>query len=395
MSELLERKGNRSGLKSILMVVGGVSLGFLFYATGPSMTPEDEERPPKTVTTIAPAPMNHRVSITAYGAVIPARRVVMQAQVSGEIRQHHPQVSPGGFVAAGEELFEVDSRLMELSVAESRAAVARANALLKEAQRKREEAQRLAQENVIPTTELLAVESEVEIQSAERHRLEAMLARNEELLRRHSVRAPFNAVVLDEAVEIGQRVDPGMEAVTLVGADEFWVRVALTTEQLKWVRVPRNGQEGARAEIFMEMGDGHVEHRTGRVVRLLSDLERLGRMARVLVSVKDPMGRSGRSVGAPLLIGSYVRVEIDAGELSNVLALPREGMREGDRIWICDQEDRLQIRQVDVKWRHNETVYIGSVLEAGDRIIVSPLRSALPGMELAPQSLAETTALSE
>lgn len=387
MSDSATAEGHFGWGKSILVIGIGLGLGYLFLATGPKITLEEEERPPKIVTTIAPVPENHRIAITAYGSVIPARRVVMKSQVSGQILRQHPELIPGGFVREGDELFELDSRLVELSVAESTAAVTRARALLKEAQRKRTEAQRLAQEKVIPNTELLAVESEVEIQSAELQRLEAMLARNEELLRRHVLKAPFNAMVLEEAVEIGQRLDPGFDAVTLVGADEFWVRVALTTEQLHWVQWPTDGRPGAQAEVFLELGDEQVEQRAGQVVRLLSDIEREGRMARVLVSVKDPMGAGGPSAESPLLIGSYVRVEIDAGELEDVLAVQREALREGDQVWICDAKSELQIREVSVQWRQDETVYLNNVLETGDSIIVSPLRSALPGMKLDPQPL--------
>ena len=50
-------------------------------------------------------------------------------------------------------------------------------------------------------------------------------------------------------------------------------------------------------------------------------------MAKILISVKDPMNRSGNRNRTPLLIGSYVRVEVDAGNLENVLAIDRPALR--------------------------------------------------------------------
>lgn len=390
MSDLLSKEQSSSRFTAGLVVLIGLGLGYAFFSTGPKIAPNEEERPPKIVQITALEPATHRISISAHGVVIPARRVVMKSPVSGEIISLHPDLVPGGFVGEGAELFRLDSLLMELSVAESKAAVARAQALLKEARRKREEALRLANEHVIPNTELFAVEADVEMRMAEALRLEAIQSRNEELLRRHVLQAPFNAMVLTEEVEIGQRVDSGSAAITLVGADEFWVRVALPADQLRWIKLPDEDETGASAEVYLEIGEGEVERWSGRVVRLLSDIEREGRMARVLVSVKDPMGFGGRSMASPLLIGSYVRVEIDAGELRDVLAVGREALREGDRVWLCDGNNELRIRDASVMWREDETVFLKNMLESGERLITSPLRSALPGMKLEPQTVTGT-----
>ena len=389
MSDKLDQSEKSSWLRSTIVIVVALGVGYALLKSGPVTTPEEEKRPPKVVKTVAPTPKSHLISVTAHGSVLPSRRVVIQPQVSGEILRHHPDLIPGGFVAEGEALFEIDSYFARLSAKESVAAVARAEALLKEAKRKREEALRLAKEKVIAVTELAELESQVETQGAELQRLQAVRDRDAELLARHVLRAPFNAMVLEESVEIGQRVGSSYEAATLVGTDEFWVRVALSMDKLRWVKVPAKGEPGARVDVFLEMGDGYTEKLTGRVVRLLSDLEREGRMARVLVSVKDPMGFNGDSKKSPLLIGSYVRVEIEAGELDQVLAVQRDALREQDRVWICDVNNELQIRDVEVLWRRDETVYLSNVLKTGDSLIVSPLRSALPGMKLNPQEIVQ------
>ena len=387
MSDKLEESQKPSWLRSIIVLAIAVGIGYALLKTGPVTTPEDEKRPPKVVKTVTPKPLPHRISVTAHGSVLPARRVVVQPQVSGEILRQHPDLIPGGVIAEGEALFEIDPYFARLSAQESVAAVARAEALLTEAKRKREEALRLANEKVIAVTELAELESLVATQSAELQRLQAVRDRDAELLVRHTLRAPFNAMVLEESVEIGQRVGSNYAAVTLVGTDEFWVRVALSMDKLRWIKLPEAGEPGAKVTVFLEMGDGHIEQHSGEVVRLLSDLEREGRMARVLVRVEDPMGFGGDSKKSPLLIGSYVRVEIEAGVLSQVLAVQRDALREGDRVWISDAKAELQIRDVEVLWRRNETVYLNNVLKSGEALIVSPLRSALPGMKLTPQAL--------
>lgn len=367
------------------LVIGGLAGGWALWKSGPVSLPEEKARAAKMVRTIVPQPETRRVSLTVHGELIPARRVVMEPEVRGRVVRQHSLLIPGGRIAKGEELFAVDDTFGELDARVATAAVKRQQADLSEAKRQQSEAKRLADEEITSQTELAARDAEVTIESAELEQLQAIKDRAEELLRRHKVIAPFNALVIEEAVEVGQQVDTGFAAATLVGADEFWVRVAVPMNQLQWIQLPSDGKPGATAKVILETG-GERAVRTGTVIRLLGDMERTGRMARVLVSIKDPLGhaqQNGKSV--PFLLGSYVRVEIDAGELKDVLTIQRSALRDGNRIWVADSKGELQIREAKVRWEQGETVFIDNVLQTGDALIVSQLRVALPGMKVQAQ----------
>ena len=96
-----------------------------------------------------------------------------------------------------------------------------------------------------------------------------------------------------------------------------------------------------------------------------------------------------------MLIGSYGRVEIDAGILENVLAIDRNSLRAGDKIWVVDENNQLQIREAIIRWKKDETIYIDNTLLPGETLIISPLRVALPGMKVAPRSLSSLQQLSK
>ncbi len=109
-------------------------------------------------------------------------------------------------------------------------------------------------------------------------------------------------------------------------------------------------------------------------------------MARLVVSVTDPLELRRKSDSKfPLLLGSYVEVKIDAGELKDTLTIPRAALREGNKIWVVGDDHLLRILPATVLWPEKETVLISNNLDKGDQLIVSDLQVALLGMEVAPQ----------
>ena len=360
----------------------------LLLFNAPTTLPESKVRPPRKVTIIKVQSSDHRISVRAHGTVIPVRTVDIEPQVTGPIISHHPSLVPGGVLEEGESLFVIDGTLTQLELQEASASVNRAKAMLAESKRKQRQAQQLANERVIADTELAAIESLVQIQTAELQRLNAGRDRIRELLDRHVVHAPFNALVLMESVEIGQQVDPGFVAATLVGTDAYWVQASIPVGQLRWIKLPNPDQTGSSVEVFMDKGSGNSEKRQGHVVQLLGNMEEQGRMARLLIEIKEPRKKHKDDPSRiPLLIGSYVRVQIDAGILQDVIAIDRNTLREGNQVWVVDNENRLQIRDVVVRWKLNETVYIDNTLNPDESLIISPLRVALPGMHLNPVTI--------
>ncbi|MEW6157873.1 MAG: efflux RND transporter periplasmic adaptor subunit [Verrucomicrobiota bacterium] len=381
----------RAIVLSAAVLVAGAVLAVILIATAPQTQPEEKSRPARLVQTIEVRPRTESIKVRAEGTVVPARRVTMQPQVSGRVIWQHPSLVEGGYVKEGEELIQIDRADYELALAEQEAAL--------------EEAQfELTLEKgrqVVAAREWGLLEKELSDGEVNRALVlrEPHLERTEALVRRAtneiakakldltrtSIRAPFNAMILSEAVEIGQLVAPSTAICTLVGTDEFWVQASLPVGELKWVELPRQGQSGSAARIVLDAGNGKPIHWDGRVVRLLADLEPSARMARVVVSVPNPLERSSSTGSLPLLLGSYVRVEIDAGELREVLVIPRAALREGNRLWVVNAQKELQVRDAEILWTRPESLLIANCILPGEQLIVSGLRVALPGMKVEPR----------
>ena len=374
----------------ILAFSGCVSL--LLIWTGPETAPEDKTSSAKIVQTIPLAPQTRSVAVSAFGSVVPSKKVVIKPQVTGQVIWQSESITIGGHVKEGDELIRIDSKDYELALAEVQSNFEQA----------RFEREVESGRQVIAEREWNELQSDLDMEEVNKslvlrkphlRRAEALVekARNDiaiaELQRSRTViTTPFNAMVIEESVEVGQLLDPGSDICELVGTDEFWIQVTIPFSQLKWVQFPEEGQPGAEAQVILDTGDGESVAWKGRVLRLLGDLDPLGRMARLVVSVTDPMNLTRKSDSSfPLLLGSYVEVKIDAGQLEDTLRIPRSALKEGNQIWVVGDDHLLKILPATVLWPEKETVLISNNLEEGDQLIVSDLPVALPGMEVAPQ----------
>jgi len=187
--------------------------------------------------------------------------------------------------------------------------------------------------------------------------------------------------VRTRSVEIGSQVSTGEQLAELVGTDEYLAQVAIPLDRLKWISVPRKaGESGSLVRIRYRNGE---YERVGTVIRLLSDLETEGRMARVLVAIPDPLNLESENFDQPpLLLGEYVQAEIEGQELQDVFRIPRTAFRDNDRVWLADADDKLSIRQIAPLWRGREAVLVSDGLSDGDKLVISNLSTPVDGMEI-------------
>ena len=107
-------------------------------------------------------------------------------------------------------------------------------------------------------------------------------------------------------------------------------------------------------------------------------------MARVLVAVHDPLGlkQTENKLKSPLLIGSYVGVEIVGREVKDIFVIPRTTLRDGNHVWLLSKDDTLLTPEVTVVWRNREDVLIRGDFAKEDRLVVSDLATPVAGMAL-------------
>ena len=373
------------------LVVLAVSIvgAMLLLSSRPEAERRDVEVRSTLVETIVPTRGPQSIDIVGYGTVEPHRRLAVQPQVGGQVMELNDAVRVGGILRAGETILRIDPRDYELAVRQREADVANAAVALQ-----LEEARGLvaAREwellgESIETSELGRRLARREPQKVEKEAmLEASKGRLEQAeldLERTTLRTPFNSMVLEDSIEIGQVVSPQTRVATLVGTDRFDVIVAVPLDQLPLIRVdPTDPDRGSAASVVQELGEGETVRRQARVDRVIGEVERAGRLARVRVLVEDPLGLEDGAASIPLLVGSYVTVRIQGPEVQDVVELPRAVVRDNDTVWVMDADQELQIRPLDIVDGRPQTVVARLDLGPGEEIVTSPLPVAIPGMRL-------------
>lgn len=374
----------------VFLVAAGTALGL--YASRPQAKKSKARRPVPLVKTIKVSPRSEQVYVEAFGTVIPAKKMAVFSEVEGRIININPELIPGGLINKDNPVVRIDPIDYVLLINERKAEVVEAQSRLeleKGQQVIAKQEWRLLEENIAVTQagkSLALREPHLRSARAQLEAAKSRLAAAELEEKRTTILAPFNALVLEEFVEKGQLVGRQTQIATLVATDYFWVQASIPLSRLSRITFPeKTGQKGAGVRIILQVNGGLSITRHGSALKLLGDLDPKGRMARMLIKVNDPLNlaaKAAENIEGKLLLGSYVKVEIDAGVLDNVYAIPRQALRAGDRIWILNQKSRLDIRSVDIVWRRKDEILVNAELAPQERVITSRLQLPLPGMKV-------------
>ncbi len=330
----------------------------------------------------------HEVDLHAKGTVVPAREIVLQPELGGRVVWQSPELVAGGRFKEGQPIVKIDPRDYELAAESYRSQVNRAKLDLALERRRGEVAKRewssFGEMDVSEEQRALAQrEPQLESTRLALKAAQSALKKAELDLTRTILRAPFNAMVVAESVDTGQLISPQSTVARLVGTDEYHVQVSVPVAALRTVRARLDDTPGSETKIIQRVGQETIVRR-GEVIRQLPDLDPGGAMARILVRIEDPLGKPG---DLPLLLGSFVDVEVGAQPIDDAIRVPRVALRNGRSVYVMNDQDELEIRDVQIAWTEPDAVLVTDGLEANERVVTSRIPTPVPNMLL--RTLAE------
>lgn len=335
------------------------------------------------------------VTIKSNGTVTPRDEVMIMPQVGGKIVWVNPKLESGGFLNKDEELVHIEKVDYELAVQQAEAMVAQAEVRYqmevansdiarKEWELVTQSREALLGEETQDTEPDALVLRQPQMKQAEADLASAiaMLESAKLNLDRTVIKSPFNARVRERSVSVGQLVGQASVIASLYATDLVEIVVGLPASELMWINIP-----GAKATLSQTF-DSEVITWNGKVDRTVGVMDRIGRLAQVVIQVKKPQ-RDSSGKGVELAIGSFVDVEIEGIFLENKVVIPRKALHENNTVWLAGADDKLQIRKVEVKRLENNDAVIESGIESGENIIITSIAGAAEGMKIRTLSSGE------
>lgn len=329
---------------------------------------------------------NFTPTVVATGTVQAAKDVILSPQVEGQVIRISENFIPGSFVKKGEVLLQINPADYRntLLLRQSDLELAKSNLSIEMGRQDvaRKDFELIGQEMSEDNKALVLREPQLESAKANVEAAEAAVNQAQLNLQRTTIRAPFDAHVISRNTNVGAQLAPGAEIGRLVGMDEYWVVANVPMGKVNWLTFSEEGSEtGSTVKIYSKnWSDG--QHREGTLFRLVGALDAQTRLARVLISVPDPLVRkASMDTIPPLMIGAFVESHIEAREIEDVVLLNRDHLRQDETVWVME-DGKLQIRKVKIAFQDPEYAYIREGLSDSDWVITTDLSTVVEGSEL-------------
>jgi len=304
------------------------------------------ERPPVVVRTAAVQEVDFPVTLRIGGTLRGDRQTVIPAKVTTTVLRIPARI--GQAVKTGDLLVMLDPGGVQSQHNQARAVFLNAEKQLKKMRN-------LYEAGAISETQLDGVETEYEVARANFNAARRTI----------EIDAPFDGVVTDIFVRVGDEISPGLPIVEV--ADVSSLRLILETSPAQAARL-----------------------NAGQPVRVVSPIDSTITMRGEIYSVADAADRSTRSFEAECRFesppkgfapGMYVTAEIEAGVLSSVLVVPSEALlyRSGKAmIYIIEADTSALLSVTELAAADGSTAVQGDI-SADQRVVVVGHKNLTPG----------------
>lgn len=391
---MLEKITLRKFLRLILplaLVVAciGIVLGLVAINKGKRPERRDDSPPALLVDVIPVAIESLKLSVRSQGTVRPRTETTLAAEVSGMIVSVAANFIAGGFLRKDAELLQIDpsdyataQKRAQANLASRQAQYADQNARSEQALKDWRNLGRAGEPSDLTLRKPQLAEALAAVQAAE-----ADLQKAERDLARTRISIPYDGLVRSRSVDIGQYVSPGTPLGITFAVESAEVRLPIAIQDLAYLNLPSaTGEAGARQAAtrgprvkLTARGSGIQGEWQAEIIRTEGVIDEASRVVYAVAEVRDPYAILGQGQQLPLRIGTFVSAEIEGIQADNVAVLPRSLVRPDDTLLIAADDNRLEIRRVEVLRAEPTSIYLSSGVANGERVISTSLDAPIAG----------------
>jgi RND family efflux transporter MFP subunit len=366
-------------LAIIAFGLGGYSL---LNAIKPEPDKKKEARRAMTVFVAEVKESNIDLKVIAQGEVRAKTQIDIVAQVAGRVIEVSTEFVEGGIIKPGAPLVSIESIDYVLAVNQGKARVAEAEVRVQQAKADAEVAEyQLRNEEKVSDLALKIpqlAEANAKLKAAQSDLQQARVN-----LSRTQISLPFDGRVISTSVAVGQYVSPGTRIGRAFGNDSVEIRLPLNDSQLASLGLPigfaATNYNRVPVKISAKVA-GREQLWAGQLKRLDASIDPSTRMLFGTAEVKSPYAEGASQTGMPLAVGLFVTVEIVGRTLENAYIIPREALRAGDKVFVVNNDGKLEIRSVDVTYSSETEAVVSVGLDIGEQVIISSIPNPIEGM---------------
>ena len=327
------------------------------------------------------------VSVGTQGEVRAKTNISLIPQVGGRIVKVSNTFAEGGRFGPGETLIQIDDANYLLAVTSAEARVAEAAVRVEQELADASIKAKQWKDWVVDgePTPLALNKPQVAEAQAKLRAAEADLENAKLDLARTRIQVPFEGRVLERSIGVGQFVSVGTTLGRVFATDTVEVRLPLTDAQLGELALPIGfvAEAGQAPSVTLSANIGGAKRSwIGKIMRVNASVDSQTRLVYAIAEVNDPYGAAADH-GMPLAVGLFVTADIQGVTQHDAMVIPRTALRGDDRVYVIN-DNKLQIRTVDVLSTSAEQVIILSGLSDGENVVTSPVRSVFDGMAALP-----------
>ncbi len=429
--------------KRVLPIIVGLCLllAIAIVKLQPALEHESNDGFVTPVKIIEVASYSVRPTIFGFGVVEPDVLFEAKAEISGKIIYIHPQLRDGEIFTKDTEVIRIEREDFQLSLKQAEANIENNEARLREikvqlenirldlklvkaklslAEKELKRYQVLLDKNLVAQSAVDAQRVNVlklkqEAQNLKNllrtlpeqlRSLEATLTNNKAAARvqqrnleRTSIHLPFNARITQLMVDENQFVTQGTTLFSAQTTDKVLINAQLPLQQFK--KLSKNFQDnqaliqqafhsGFSNDFFNQLGlsakvnlaDDKNIYWNARVERISSSMDPASRTLGVIVSVDQPYEHIQPGKKPPLMAGMYAEIKLQ-GKASDFYLIPRDALHEGE-LFFCNENGQLERRPIQPWQLQGNLALFENGMRTGEKVIVSDLFPAIPGMQLKP-----------
>jgi len=352
-----EETGDDRYLMKTKLILLGLLAGLLI---GQGCSPPKEEKAaavkPRPVEIVVIERRNLPIEVRAVGRLAANREVVLSSQVSGIVQSYGADT--GDAVAAEQTLVTLDPTDYRLALNEARANLLAVRARFAAAKNSYQRAEQLLPQKVITPEFYDKVEAEYKAAQGAVSQAEIMVDINQRRLDKTVIKVPFDGLVAQRLVEIGQNINIGDPVMAI--ADMARMRVKISVNEQDYVHLDKDDPVRVRVAAYPEAAF------SGRVDKIGVKADPRTNTFEIEILVNNP--------DLLLKAGLTAKVSITVDEIRDAIMIPQDSVLFRDsrkEVFVVTGGDRAAVREVTLGRVDGSSVRILDGLGPGDRLVTT------------------------